>query len=488
MHYPQTTISRTHLCMHKSKLIEIIRALEPKERKHFEDWLLSPYFNKNEQLLRLYKYILKYKSNDFTGKQIAKENTFKYLFKREKYSDQKLRNLMRKLTELLEQFLIYEEMESNKRLQSRLLVIAYQKRFLTKLFQQQVKQAKKELEKLKIKDIEYYYDLYLLEDKLYSFKLRQNDADAGNALQKMTKVLDYHYLSNKLRYCCAMLNMQSVFSVDIEVHLLEEILAYLDNHPLDDIPTIGFYHRLYLLIKNADEQQYFTLKAMLSGEPELAVEELRHIHIALFNFCNLELKSGRTEFLREIFDLFQLGLGLELYVEEGFITPPMFYRNAVMAALRSGELEWAEQFINEYKDKLRPEIRESLYSYCLAAYYFYKQEYRETLFHLLSFDFQNPYNYIEHKILLAETYYELEEDEALEGLIHATRTYLRRNTKIPDHFKQPYMNFFKIVVKLLKVRYGEDKVMGELPQLLVDTQQLVAKEWLTEKVNGIGVK
>ncbi len=471
--------------MQKSKLISIIKALSAKEQKALGEFLESPYFNKNGKVLALYQYILKFQSKNFEHPRLNKEVVYKNLFKGTAFSDQKIRNLMRKLAALLEQFLIQQEFEEAKHTKERFLLGSYMKRYLDKQYAQQQRMAQKDLDEETCRDKDFYYHQYMLSQHQYSFNLYQRADTLKEDLQQVLQNLDYYYIASKLRYCCAMLNMQRVISIESEVPFLDEILNYLENNPIPNIPAIGFFYRLFLLIRDGKEEQYFDLKELLVKEAGvLPKTDLRYINIGVFNYCNVQLKNGKTSFLREIFELFKLALTHELYLEDGYITPPGFYRNVTMAALRLGELKWAGAFIEEYREKLHPDVRDNYYSYCLAAVHFYKQEYRQTVLHLLAFDFQHPYQYMEHKVLLAKTYYELEEEDALEALLHATRIYLHRDTIFPDHIKDAYKNYIRVLSRLIRVRYAPNEEKQQVVEEVKSIEPLEDKEWLYEKIEA----
>ena len=46
--------------MQKTKLVEIIQALDDKEVKRFDEYINSPFFNKNEKVIVLLKFLRKY--------------------------------------------------------------------------------------------------------------------------------------------------------------------------------------------------------------------------------------------------------------------------------------------------------------------------------------------------------------------------------------------------------------------------------------------
>ncbi|MGB1242080.1 MAG: hypothetical protein ACPG49_06145, partial [Chitinophagales bacterium] len=114
--------------MQKTKLVEIIQALDDKEIKRFDDYVNSPFFNKSDKVISLLKFVRKYYPN-FENNRFTKENAYKAVFgSRQKYSVQKLRNLMSQLAKLLEAFLVQIDRETADINYNEQLLIAFDKR------------------------------------------------------------------------------------------------------------------------------------------------------------------------------------------------------------------------------------------------------------------------------------------------------------------------------------------------------------------------
>ena len=82
--------------------------------------------------------------------------------------------------------------------------------------------------------------------------------------------------------------------------------------------------------------------------------------------------------MKEIFLLYQLQLQQELIIDEGYLSD-LHYKNIVTTGIRLQELEWVKQFIEEYREALRPAVRENAYSFNLASYYHAVGKYDEVL-------------------------------------------------------------------------------------------------------------
>lgn len=469
--------------MQKTKLVEIIQALDDKEVKRFDDYVNSPFFNKSDKVVALFKFVRKYYP-DFDHNRFTKENAYKASFgSKQKYSVQKLRNLMSQLAKLLEAFLVQLEIETDEDIQDVSLLKALDKKRIDKQFAQKYQELSKQKLAVVEKAANFYYMNHQIEEQAFNHNIKRNNRLNDTNLEDVVNNLDYFYLGYKLRYYCVMLNSQSVITVQHRMELFDQLLDYLKDNSFEHIPAIHIYYLLLLLLKEEDDVYYEELKGFLGEHHEvLPIMELRQVYTAIFNYLNKKLKGGESKYLKDIYELYKLMFERDILIHNGFINNHIHFRNALIAGLRFGELEWAENFIEKYSPLLIPLNRENLVNYSLAELNFHKKNYKQTLDYLLSFEFEDAYNYAEHKTLLAKTYYELEEDEPLFALTHAFRIYLHRDTNIAEHFQKTYHNFIRILNKLAKARFDPDSNVQDIEKELEELRYITNREWLLEKI------
>lgn len=472
--------------MKNSKLISILKTLTPQAFKRFIDFTHSPYFNKHKGVQSLLLYLKKFHPH-YGHPKFDLEKIFKGVWKKEPFSEQKIRNVMTMLTKLLERFLTLEELESRPVYQDYLLLHNFHKRYLDKQFIYHYQAVQKSQSANKQRDVDYYHDQFLLGEIAYSFDVVKRNRPLATHLTSVIQSFDTYYLANRLKYCCVLLNRSSVVAAADDLLFLDYVLDYVSHFGTQNSPLIAVYYQLLLTLKEEHQPQHYTvLKQQLRQHThQLSKDELRQIYTAAFNYCNKQLKGGQPHFLREIFDLYKAMLAQEVLLVEGYISPYQHFRNIVMAALRLGELDWAKKFIENHQSQLRLSYRENMVNYCLAAYYFYKKEYAQTLAYLLLFEFQDFYNYIEHKTLLIKTYFELSEFESLIATLNTFRQYLRRNESIPQHIQLPYQNFIKIANYLVKWKNSHQTPITDLHKLVEPFEYLAEREWLVEKLKDM---
>ena len=92
--------------MQKTRLIQFLRSLTPAEIKTFRDLLISPLYNKNEILVRLFDILENYYPL-FDNVNLTEEKIFSKLFQNEKFDYFKIKNLNSDLLALGKEFLIF---------------------------------------------------------------------------------------------------------------------------------------------------------------------------------------------------------------------------------------------------------------------------------------------------------------------------------------------------------------------------------------------
>lgn len=471
--------------MYKSKPIVILRAFTPQEIKEFEKFIQSPFFNKNETLTLLYQ-LLKKEYPDFSGPGVERERLYFKLYQSRDFDESKLRYAFSDLSKLLEKYIMWKELEKNKVQQNHLLLEFYRNHDIEKYFSQVFDETEKHLTTQKIKDSEYYFNRYLIEESLYNYASVKRDKSLDQTLQDVADNLDYYYISKKLKYLCEMFTRQNFLNSSYNTPLLNEVIEFVKKQDIESYPAIGVYYTVLLtLIEEENEGNYEKLLEMLEKYGEcFKQDELRDLYFLAQNYCTKRINKGDTRYLREYFKLSEKLLEKELIYENGYIIPSTF-KNIVTVGLRLEEFDWVENFLYTYKEKLAPKYRENAFIYNLAWLHFFKGEYKKTLRLLNNVEYMDVYYILDSKILLLKTYYELDDVDAFYSLIDSFYVYLRRNDLISDYQKTICLNFVKFAKKLMRIKLGDKEAAEKLLREIKENQQVASISWLIKKAEEL---
>lgn len=273
---------------------------------------------------------------------------------------------------------------------------------------------------------------------------------------------------------------------DYEPLFIDEILRYLSNDELPDIPFIRIYHKILMSLTESENEQHYhdLIETLAQHQDAFTHAEYRDMYIYARNYCIKKINLGREEYQHQLFDLYDTLTERGVLMIKGELSQWDFM-NIVTLSLRLNKLEYAEDFIYGFKAKLNATVRKNAFTYNLAYLNFYKKEYNVTLNKLQDVNFTNPYYHLETKALTLRTYYELEEMIPLFSLCDAFAVYLRRNKKISEYHRKVYSNLIRLVKKMAKIKLGSKISAQKLKDEIYSTEQTASRDWLKAKVEEL---
>jgi len=472
--------------MHRSKLISALGTLTNRELKRFETYINSPFFNSNQKVIDLFNHIKKYHPS-YNGDKISAEVVFSKLFPGEKIDEQKLRYVMSDLTALLESFLGYLEYDKNEIYKKHLLLNAYDIRNLDKFFHSELDAARADQKSALSRDVNFFFNQHLIEENAYLHSLATRPRAISSSLQEAVDNLDYYYLSNRLRYSCAILSRETLLQEKYNNYFLDQIMEFLSRHNLDHVPSISIYRQISFTYLDFENPEHFKKLTILleKHSKQFPPDEVKDMYTHALNYCLRKLNGGMEEFLPELMGLYKLLISKEIIFENGWLGP-IDIKNIVTAALRAGDTEWTEKFLDGYKDRIDPEFRESAYVYNMANLLYHKKEFGKAVRMMQSAEINDIYYHLGAKELLLKTYFDLNESEPFFSLVDAFTNYLKRNKLISDANRVSHLNFVKYIKKLMQLRLGSKINPDEIKTEMQDLKNMVNLPWLLEKLEEIG--
>ena len=198
--------------MKSSKLIQLLKVLDPQEFKQFHKYIQSPYFTNSEDVLKLYDYIRPHYPA-FESDKLERVKAFAHLYPTKKFNRPRLRNLLLKITKILESYLIHLECEGNDFEKKKRLTHIYRKRNLNAFFQQKTNELLQDLEQQPFSDTTYYYDKYLLQRDLYFYTHRTGRVK--EVINRALENLDYFFAIERLKIGLELKNREKIYAVKV---------------------------------------------------------------------------------------------------------------------------------------------------------------------------------------------------------------------------------------------------------------------------------
>lgn len=474
--------------MKKNRFLELYQNFSIKDRKQFVLYVHSPFFNQNKNLQALITGIeqcLKAK------KEVDKKEIYALCFDSEPYNELKYNNLISDLLYLLYDYLAQSRYNQEKALQKQLLIRSLLDQEWLEPCVLQLERFTQIQETHNWQDSHYWYaatQLHALQDQ---HLMSQEKRAYTPYLQEHSNALDRYYHLEKIKIACDMASRSTAVKADYQCFFIDEIIRWYREHSeeLALFPAFQIYLAAYNMFTYKDDEAYLQLKDLLQTQIKvIPQQELRLLYTYVLNFAVLRINSGETQYYQEILYLYKLLLQEAIILKNGTLTQWTF-TNIITAGIRTQDYEWTERFIEEYQQHLAPDLRQNVYTYNLASFYFEKKDYAAALRMLHNVEFTDAFYHLSAKLIQLKSYFLLAEHEALLALIQATRRFLQRNRQLSDYQKKSSLNFLHILQRLSQLHYSHvdikntNQYKNQLQQDLMNMQPIANKQWLEGILN-----
>lgn len=465
-----------------NKLYHTLQMLTPDLRKRLHRYLISPYFVQSRTFQLLFEILNVEVEKGKPG--FEKAAVWEGLFPGNKYDDVKFRKYCSDLLQHIMNFMAHENLEQDefrKELDSYNFIVEQK---LEPLYNSAVRSFKALNSKIKYKSLQHFLYNYMFERIYFNMMDYSVRLDTRANFEAISQNLDLFYWIEKLKLSNAALSQRKTSPIEYSLEFLDQIQTHLKDFPKGNIPELAIQYYSYLTAtENQVPEHYYKFKELLSqfahDMPPNAALELTDSALA---YCVEKLNQGQTQFQNEYFNLFENALKNGLFFQKGELAIWRF-NNMVGVALRLGKANWAENFIQSYKEYLPADSRDNVYTFNLARVYRNQGKYHEVIQLIQNVEYQDTgYNLISKAMLLI-TYYELQEFDALASLLESFRNYLARNKDISEQRQQGYLNLIRYTRKLLRLKWQDKASVSKLRMEIEGNKaNTVNHEWLLEKL------
>jgi hypothetical protein len=477
--------------MKNRKLVEIFNSLSKPERKDFRAFISSGLLKYNANVLMLLNYLVD-NAPYSSDVKLDRELVHSHMFPEKKYNEQRLYDHLSYAQKATEEFLVYLHGRKNEGAKRRALMQELSHRHCDRNFEIVAKAHRRSYEKQLVRDPEFHFSLYTLEQLQDAFATRQA-RNLDGRLQEEAGHLDAFYLAAKLKNLCEMINRKNILQVEYDLILADEIAGHVRENlqRYQGVPAVYLYYQAYLTLTSSEETEHHELLISLleQHQHQFPDEAVKGLYQFAQNYCIKRLNQGDTSYLEKLFSLYrkQIENGA---IFQGRHINQFDYKNVVTVGLRLGENEYIEQFIDDFKSRLPASIRENAYSYNLASFYYETSEFSQALKVLQAVDFTDIYYELSGRSLLLKLYYEQEDTEALLALIDSFKMYLRRQKLVSEYQHTVHINLLVFTKKMLRLREQRPKRISEafvrsVDELLQDIEvkgKITNLNWLKAQV------
>lgn len=484
--------------MEKSKAILLLKTFSKEEIKRFSDFLLSPYFNTNSRVARLYDELKKHQP-DFTGRTIEKKSLYKKLFPGKDYNEQVMKNLISELLRLEKEFLSIEHFNADTFNKSLGLLSQLSSRPVDPLYDKEIELFEEKARTNETISVMLQYLLFQMEEINFTHNINRNrQSEVTDNIVKAGENLVIFFLKNILRLSVNVNINKFSFNTQVPVNLadkllenlnIQSVLDYMDEHKIGGAVHLKLlYYAMICNLRIDDDESYKIYKKLLYENMDSLKRDEAHIILHfLESICAQKINSGRVEFYKDLFETYELELAKNLITaKEDTPLTIMKFRNIYLTAMRAGKFEWAEKFINKYKNELHEENKKNIVELALAQLNFEKGGYGKTLEHLHKIKTDQIFFKIDVKVLNLMAFYELGHYESALSLIESFKRMLTSNTSLTKQYSQKNIAFANSVSSLIKTKSSYDEISAQmLKEKILNTEVIGNKGWLVKKIDGM---
>ncbi len=488
--------------MLRSSLLEILRTFSKQELAKFEDFVRSPYFNKKENVLKLYLETKRY-APAFESENLVKETVWGKLFPDVNYNYGIMKNLIHDLGKLCESFLSEEVYKTNEMQRSLDFLNSISCRTVSNIFINKIESAEKTfLKNFKTVKYDFLIDYYDGMRDLYHLKTGFLQANAQfkkkDELIKSPENLIigclikcfetfHNVILNSLNYNSPVKsNITYLFLKELEDHsILRNILDYTKEHSPDNYPVLNCYYSMYKALSVNDSLEYFyEFKNNLSQNSGLFSDtELRELYNGLLtSFGNRKITTNN--FHQEYFSIIQIGFKNKIIQKpDGTIDPGSF--TSIVNVSVANDIRFTEEFINNYKDKIPPEFRENIYHYSMAVLDFRKRNFERSLEFISKVQSKDLFMKFDIKHLQLNIYYELNDRIAFDYSYDAMKHFIKSIKLTNESRVVTRVKYCEYIKALFNLREKPDAFrLADLKKKITDNKTL-NKGWLLKKVTEL---
>lgn len=466
--------------MYQSQLVETLQSLSLKELRLFEKYVHSPIHNSRQDVIDLFLY-LRNRLDGPSPYKLDKTSAFSKIYPKEVFDEKKIRYTMSFLYKVLKSFLSYLEFTNDPIEEQILLSRALKKRGLYRIYKQEIEKCNKGLHRQTLRNIDFHHKNYQLAYEQFDFYSIQK-RKAANSIPIPNDELTVYYIANILRFSCSTLSLKTVAYSDHQQDLLEEVVQLVEQKDYLNIPAVAIYYYTYKAFTHPEVDHYFQdLRQLIRSSPALfPIIELKNIYHFATNYCIQQVNLGKSQYLKELFDLYKDGLAAQIFIENKLLSR-FTYKNIVLTGLKQKEFEWVEKFIYDYKNHIEEKYRKPTFVYNLAIFYYHQPDYDKAMDLLRSITFDDVLTDLAARCTLLKIYFKRNEIDALNSLLDSFKNFIYRHKELGYH-KTNYLNLIKYTKKLLNLNTYDKSATQKLAKEIEETAALADKHWLLEQV------
>lgn len=490
--------------MNKSSVIDILKHFSEDDISNFNDFAISPFFNKNKSVNKLFVELKKYYPN-FESDNLKKENIWKKIYPGKPFNYGVMKNLIHDLAKLLEEYItIFSFRNAVQRnyflvegLISRQIFNLYQKKAL--YFE------RKKDEFFKKSSSQLFYHVY---SELNHLNLTHS---VNDKLSTKIAETEQKFIACKIAYCLVQIsrafsdhivlnvfkkekhsknNFSDIYFEIFKTKKIDEIISLLEKDFPNEYKILIIHRNMFLAYMNLKSfKHYIKFKesvfnfagSVSKTELKLLCHKLRNL-IAILRHNNVNDNLNH-----ESMEIYEFMITENIFSHGGATVSEVSFNNYVTYLAEFKEDVKLENFILKFADSVAGHNAANAYNYAMANLMFLRGKYEKSLDFILKLS--NDYEKLKIliKTLQVKCYYELNDYESFISLYNSFKKFDHKNTFGIEHQQKNLLGMCGFVNKLFKLKNYYAAAELKILRNKIANNELNNSLWLNEKAIEIEI-
>jgi len=481
--------------MLSNKSINIIAKLNKKELRQFEKFLLSPFFNSNKKIIRLFRAIKKYYPA-FSSDNFTKEIIYGSVYGGEKYSDTKFRKLFSDFYKLAEKFLVELNLENGKKIYNTLLLNELELKSIDNLFESKYKDALEYVTRSEF-SVTDFLQLHDLKWQYSDYNISRGKQDKiADDIFRRSEYLIFYFLCDTFITINDIKANEATFNYKPTVNLpqifldnlnLKNIYKCIEENNFEHKEFFSLFYFAFMMNKDPKDNFYFFKLKKLFEEnvKNLSRTFSMNFVILLTNYCFEKLKLSQSDELEAANEeLCDIILKNKIYqVIDGYFVVLVFF-NIFFVYLRNGHLQKSRNLLNDYSKFLHPSQVRDVQLLGESFILFEDKKYREALELISKIKAKLITIKIYMRKLILKLDYELNYFDSNKENLDNFRHFLKNNNQISELGKKVLMEFVELFNELVNIKKEnfDDFKCRHLELRINKINDLFDRKWFQKKL------
>jgi hypothetical protein len=485
--------------MNNHKIFDWLRDFDDHYLKAFRDFVDSPYFNSNKKVRALFDIIYSTRP-EFNSKKLEIKSLLAKLFPgKEKSSEQALKNLFSEISGLIKEFIINNSLRRNEYVQESLYS---DELFYISKYKEGAKHADNMLAKLQKEEFfsGQYFDAYskVINNMSRFYYMENRNYDANELGVKLYEtfllrmIYDFIDLKNGVgQYDRSEKGAnipEFIFTFEDNFNI-KEIIEGLKKHSSKNSDVLDIYYNMYLMMNEENDAELFSITKdkVYKNVEKFSYEEKYFLYTALVNYIYTRLGIENPKYFKEAFEIVKFFLDRGVFKYPG--SPYMInlnYENIYACSTFAEDRKWTEEFLNKYKDYLKPEFRDTIFHKTMAGFKLSLGKHDEALIHINSYKAEDVYEKLYIRLYTIIIFYEKNDIERslyeYDNLVHY---FSYNNEKIPKFVDEITKNLIPALKKVLFAKANSKKLDYADYVKFKDSPDILHKRWVIKKMEEL---